>query len=278
MTIKYLDNFYVRYKPVRKTWEDVHLNEGIPAIWYCATSCVCVCVCVWERERDFHSVTGHPVWWNDIFYLHCDSESYFLQIWTFCHLCTCQNGKKSPVYFSPILSEMFPSFFHYLVLAGRLDALFFPRIYLLIPGNQAEWGITILPFYFSTIFIHRIPQSCSLRPLFEQRMNVFSHAPKRLYSLTLFFAPSSVFVHFCKSGLMIGHWNKLSCLDSRNVWIKEDNLNEKLQHFTCFVQHNKSPLWFSQQHVEHIKHPPFFCFLPFNPFSHYMMSIVEDMC
>ncbi len=123
----------------------------------CYIVCVCVCVCVCEREREISTVTGHPVWWNDIFYLHCDSESYFLQIWTFCHLYTCQNGKKSPVYFSPILSEMFPSFFHYLVLAGRLDALFFPRIYLLIPGNQAEWGITsfhfILAPFSSTVYL-----------------------------------------------------------------------------------------------------------------------------
>ncbi len=146
---------------------------------------VCVCVCVCERERDFHSVTDHPVWWNDTFYLHCDSESHFLQIWTFCNLYTCQNGKISSIFFTHF--EMFPSFFHYLVLAGRLDALFFffLHIYFLIPGNQAEWGITSFRFILVP-FSSTSRQSCSLRPLFEQRMNVFSHAPKRLYSLPLF--------------------------------------------------------------------------------------------
>ncbi len=119
---------------------------------------MCVCVCVWERERErFPLCHGPPCMmeWHFLSSLWFRiSFSSDMNILSFVHM---PEWKKSPVYFSPILSEMFPSFFHYLVLAGRLDALFFPRIYLLIPGNQAEWGITsfrfILAPFSSTVYL-----------------------------------------------------------------------------------------------------------------------------
>ncbi len=154
MTRNHLENFYVRYKPVRKTW-------GCAFEWWhpchmilCYIHCVCVCVCVCERERDFHSVTDHPVWWNDTFYLHCDSESHFLQIWTFCNLYTCQNGKISSIFFthfewnvSIILSLP--------CTCGKIRcSVFFPT-YLLFDSRKPGWvRHYILPFYFSTIFVH----------------------------------------------------------------------------------------------------------------------------
>ncbi len=181
---------------------------------------LCVCVCVWEREREISTLSRATLYDGMTFSIFTVIQNLIFFIYELFVICTHARMEKiSSVFFthfewnvSIILSLPCP--------CRKIRCSVFSP-YLPFDSRKPGWvRHYILPFYFSTIFIHRIPQSCSLRPLFEQRMNVFSHAPKRLYSLTLFFAPSSVFVHFCKSGLMIGHWNKLLCLNSRNVWIK----------------------------------------------------------
>lgn len=119
--------------------------------------------------------------------------------------------ENSPAYyFLPILSKMFSSFFHYFFLAGRLDAVFFLYRFtfwdfILRSETRLSEVFYILPPHFSIPFSSTVfPSSTQVLGLYLNRGWMLFVTLQNIFTLFfLFFAPSSVFVHFCKSWLMM---------------------------------------------------------------------------
>lgn len=127
--------------------------------------CYSVRVCMWEREISTWTILYDGMTLA-IFTVIQNLISFRYELFV---IYTHARIEKSPVYyFLPILSKMFPSFFHYFLLAVRLGAVFFFS-YRFTLGLKPDWVRYITSFHFSRIFVHRLSQLCTVVGLYLNR-------------------------------------------------------------------------------------------------------------